>query len=184
MAELATDIKLLGLVGSSDCGTTWRANGPTREGRTQRVNKVNSGRFHRQSSSKFFSDNQLTIVTALDVGQAMMANIHSWQPMESGLAGGTSTVAPKLLHIQSVHLSRGVAGAGGGARRGEAINRIEIVCREHDVGGVQIFLEMPARLRARDRHNGDAGAGALRDRPGDGELRERGVLPARDLFEA
>ena len=77
-----------------------------------------------------------------------------------------------------MHLPRGIAGAGCGAGANAAIDIFEIVGRKPELRGAHILLQMPARFRTGNRHNDDAGARALRNRPGDGELRKRGVVPA------
>src|SRR5437879_2610911 len=88
--------------------------------------------------------------------------------------------ATHASQVHSVHLSHRIASAGRGAGRYDAVDFSEIVCREHNVRGAHILLEVLARFRARYRYDEDPCTRALRHWPSDGELGERGVLSARD----
>ena len=79
-----------------------------------------------------------------------------------------------------MHLSYGVASTGCGTVRDDAVDFCEIICRKHNVRGAHILLEVLARFRARDRYDEGARTRALGHWPSDGELGERGVLPACD----
>ena len=79
-----------------------------------------------------------------------------------------------------MHLSFRIASAGRGTGRYDAVDFREIVCREHKVGGAHILLKVLARFRARYRYYENSRTRASGHWPGDRELGERGILPARD----
>jgi hypothetical protein len=79
-----------------------------------------------------------------------------------------------------MHLSDRIAGAGGGTGRHDAVDFPEIVCREHNVRGAHILLEVFPRFRTGYRDDEGSRARAPDHRPSDRELAECGVLPARD----
>ena len=52
-----------------------------------------------------------------------------------------------------MHLPRRIAGAGRGTWRHDAVEFREIVCRQHNVRGADILLDVLARFRARYRYD-------------------------------
>src|SRR5882762_8965669 len=85
--------------------------------------------------------------------------------------------------IQSVHLSYRVASTGRGTGRDEAVDFRKIPGREHNVRGAHILLNVLTRFRAGYRDYEDSRTLSLGHWPRDGELGERGVLPARNGLE-
>ena len=80
-----------------------------------------------------------------------------------------------------MHLSDRITSAGRGTGRYDAVDLREIVCRQPNLrGGAHILLEVLARFRAGYRYDKGSRTRALGPWPSDGELGERGVLPARD----
>jgi hypothetical protein len=90
----------------------------------------------------------------------------------------------RTSHVQSVHLSCRVASTGRGTGRDVAIDFHKILGREHNVRGAHILLKVLARFRAGYRYDEDARTLSPDHWPRDGELGERGVLPAHNGLEA
>src|SRR5882724_342549 len=89
----------------------------------------------------------------------------------------------RTSHVQSVHLSYRVASTGRRTGRDDAVDFRKILGREHNVRGAHILLNVLARFRAGYRDDEDTRALSLGHWPRDGELGERGVLPARNGLE-
>jgi hypothetical protein len=64
--------------------------------------------------------------------------------------------------------------------RDDAVDFCEIICRNHNVRGAHILLEVLARFRARYWHDDGTRTRALGHWPSDGELGEHGILSACD----
>src|SRR5204862_7186466 len=88
--------------------------------------------------------------------------------------------ARRASQVYSVHLCHWIASTGCGTVRDDAVDFCEIICRKHNVRGAHILLEVLARFRARDRYDEGTRTRALGHWPSDGELGERGALPACD----
>src|ERR1700726_297233 len=89
----------------------------------------------------------------------------------------------RASHVQSVHLSYRVARTGRGTGRDDAVDFGKVLGGEHNVRGAHILLNVLARFRAGYRDEEDSRTLSLGHWPRDGELGERGVLPARDGLE-
>ena len=96
---------------------------------------------------------------------------------------GSSLGLDRTSNVQSVHLSYRVASTGRGAGRNKAVDFRKILGGEHNVRGAHILLNVLARFRAGYRDNEDSRTLSLGHWPRDGELGERGVLPARNGLE-
>ena len=72
--------------------------------------------------------------------------------------------------VKPVHLSYRIASTGCGTVRNDAVDFCEIVCRQHNLRGPHILLEVLARLRARYRYDEGTRTRALGQWPSDGEL--------------
>src|SRR5438105_7708309 len=86
----------------------------------------------------------------------------------------------RTSHVQSVHLSYRVASTGRGTGRDDAVDFRKLLGREHNVGGAHILLNVLARFRAGYRDDNDSRTLSLGHWPRNGELGERGVLPAHN----
>src|SRR5437660_9723846 len=86
----------------------------------------------------------------------------------------------RTSQVQSVHLSYRVASTGRGTGRDDAVDFRKIFGRQHNVRGAYILLNMLARFRTGYRDDEDSRSLSLGHWPRDGELGERGVLPARN----
>src|SRR5262249_43554938 len=93
------------------------------------------------------------------------------------------TIATRRSQVHSAHLSDRIAGPGRDARRYDAIDFREIVCREHNLRGAHILLEVFARFRAGYGHNEGSRTRAPGHWPSNRELGERSVLSARDSIQ-
>src|ERR1700737_5256982 len=89
----------------------------------------------------------------------------------------------RTSHVQSVHLSYRVASAGHGTGRDDAVDFRKILGRQRNVRGAYILLKVLARFRAGYRDDEAPCTLSLGHWPRDGELGERGVLPARNGLE-
>ena len=89
----------------------------------------------------------------------------------------------RTSHVQSVHLSYRVASSGRGTARDDAVDFRKILGREHKVCRARILLHVFTRFRAGYRDDEDPRTLSLGHWPRDGELGERGVLPARNGLE-
>ena len=82
-----------------------------------------------------------------------------------------------------MHLSYRVASTGRGTGRDDAVDFRKILGREHNVRGAHILLNVLARFHAGYRDDEDSRKLSLGHWPSDGELGERGVLPAGNDLE-
>src|SRR3984893_1551414 len=89
----------------------------------------------------------------------------------------------RTSHVQSVHLPYRVASTGRGTGWDDAVDFRKILGRERNVRGAHILLNVLTRFRAGYRDNEDSRTLSLGHWPRDGELGERGVLPARNGLE-
>src|SRR5438105_9235915 len=87
------------------------------------------------------------------------------------------------LSVKSVHLSSRVACTERGARWHDIVDFHQIVCRERNVRGAHILVEVLARFSTRYRNDEGSHPCAPCHRPGDSELSERGILTPRDGLE-
>ena len=82
-----------------------------------------------------------------------------------------------------MHLSYRIASTGRRTLRDDAVDFRKILVRQHNVRGAHIVLNVLARFRAGYRDDEDTRALSLGHWPRDGELGERGVLPAPNGLE-
>src|ERR1700747_421677 len=82
-----------------------------------------------------------------------------------------------------MHLSYRIASTGRRTGWDDAVDFRKILSGEHNAYGTHILLKVLARFRAGYRDNEDPRALSLGHWPRDGELGERGVLPARNGLE-
>src|SRR5436309_651593 len=96
----------------------------------------------------------------------------------SGSTGPTKTIWP--LSIDRRHPPRGVAVPRGNPLREGRVDRLQVGGAQHDRGTGRILLQIAHPLRAGNGHD----VFALRQHPGQRELRRRAPLGARQLLDA
>jgi hypothetical protein len=82
-----------------------------------------------------------------------------------------------------VHLSYWIASTGRGTERDDAVDFRKILGREDNFRGAHILLDVLARFGTGYWDDEDTRTLSLGQRPRDGKLGERGVLPARNGLE-
>ena len=91
-----------------------------------------------------------------------------------------SVPARSRLAVERRHTRRRITFAGRDAFRRDRVDGAEVLGAQRDVEGAQVLVEIRAALGAGDRDD----ALALRQHPGERELRRRAALLARDLLDA
>src|SRR5688500_17201397 len=84
------------------------------------------------------------------------------------------------LCVDGLHRLFGVSRSSGGALGRDTLDVTQFILRQRDIQRAEVFLEELPALRSRDRND----VLALRQQPGERELRWRATLLAREVLDA